>query len=69
MVSIVQATELNDVQVAVKVDGVTRQLHALLRRSGGYVPANSNGVGKSCLLGGEIKAEKVGSGERAEERS
>jgi hypothetical protein len=69
IVSIVQATELYDVQVAVKVDGVTRQLHALLKRSGGYVPATINGIGESCLLGGGRKTGRVAFGELAVERT
>lgn len=44
------------VNVVTIVDGVTRQLQALLRRRDGYAPA-SGGPGESCLLrsGGTIK--------------
>jgi hypothetical protein len=69
IVTIVQATELYEVHVAMKVDGVTRQLHALLKRSGGYVPANAGGDGESCLFGGGGNTGRVALGELAVERT
>lgn len=60
LVSIVHATDTNDVQVWIMVDGVTRQLQTLLTRSGSYVAMYAGGVGATCLFRGGERAVAKG---------
>jgi secreted trypsin-like serine protease len=61
--SILNSAEANDVRVVMIVDGVTRQLQTLLKRSGGYVLACAGASGGPCLFKGGETTEAVALGE------
>lgn len=61
-VSVVYSAEAVSVNVVMIVDGVTRQLQTLLRRSAEYAPASAGGTGGPCRFTGGETTEAVALG-------